>query len=124
MLGFAMPEAVDGKHVVSPSQLRQNAGIILPFHALAVHEHQSRAVIRSFGIVDRRTVDSHLLLDEACIDCALYRALIAVQIVIAVNEDGYHSHSRERTEHDCDNLADFTLSCLAFLGRFHRRSFA
>ena len=36
--GLAVPEAVDGEHVVAFCQVGKHARVVLPLHALAVHE--------------------------------------------------------------------------------------
>ncbi|BFL06481.1 hypothetical protein CE91St35_26250 [Eggerthella lenta] len=38
MARFAVTEAVDGEHVVALREIGQHVGIVLPLHALAVHE--------------------------------------------------------------------------------------
>ena len=52
MARFAVAETIDGEHVVALREIGQHAGVVLPLHALAVHEHERRPVVGTFGVVD------------------------------------------------------------------------
>ena len=107
---LAVSEAVDGDHVVALRKLRQDACVVLPFHALTVYEHQGRTVVGAFAVADGCPVDGRLLLLEARSVRGVDDALLGMEVVVAIDEDsGDRSHDCHG-QTDTDHLEDFRAS--------------